>query len=91
MIQTFSPYHMPIDDECNEWQQWKARMWNQLADGIRSHPGMAALEQWMIRSQREKRCIDCGEPCTKEHFHQSILIKCVKGYYHCPECQALYD
>ena len=72
----------------NDWQRWKIRMDNQMRRQF-THPGLAPLEQFMIRSQREKRCIDCGEPSTD--FQESILIKSVKGYYHCTDCQALYD
>ena len=72
----------------NSWVRWKIKIDNQMTRQF-THPGLAPLEQFMIRSQREKRCIDCGEPSTD--FQESILIKSVKGYYHCPDCQALYD
>lgn len=78
--------HMEVDG--NDWQQWKARIWNSMADRF-GYPGLAPLEQWMLRSQKEKRCINCGDPTTAST--ESVLIKSVRLYYHCPKCQALYD
>ena len=77
-------------EEGNDWERWKIRMYNQMARQF-THPGLAPLEQYMIRSQREKRCIDCGDPCSPDRFMDSVLVKSVKGYYHCAECEALYD
>ena len=77
-------------EEGNEWQRWKIRMYNQMARQF-DHPGLAPLEQYMKRSQREKRCIDCGDPCGPDRFMESVLIKSVKGYYGCAECEKLYD
>ena len=80
-------------EEGNDWQRWMVRMSNQIWRRTGGTPltNMCVLEQYYTRSQREKRCYNCGEPCGKDRFYQSILIKVVKGYYHCPECRASYD
>ena len=77
-------------EEGNDWQRWKIRMYNQLARQF-ERPQLSALEQYMKRSFKEKRCIDCGDSCGPDHFMESILIKSVQGYYSCPECMASYD
>lgn len=77
-------HHMTVDG--NEWQQWKARIWNQIADMMQGPPGLAPLEQWMRRSAKEKRCVDCGAPGTVKE--ESVLIKAVSHYYHCDDCAA---
>lgn len=68
----------------NEWQQWKARVWNQIAASIQGHPGLAPLEQWMRRSAKEKRCIECGKPGQVRE--ESIIVACVSHYWMCDEC-----
>lgn len=73
--------HMPV--EGNDWEQWKARVWNVMADRF-GHPGLAPLEQWTWRSNRERRCIDCGEPGTVRQ--ESGLIKVVSHYWFCDGC-----
>jgi len=70
--------------EGNEWEQWKMRVWNQMARHFGHHPGLAPLEQWMRRSRKERRCIICGEPGVKEV--KSVLIACVPSYWTCAEC-----
>ena len=71
----------------NEWQQWCQRMWNQIARG--GYPGLAPLEQYMRRSLKEKRCIDCGEPGTV--YQESVIVPAVAGYYFCPDCAHYWE
>lgn len=73
---------MPV--EGNAWEQWKARVWNQMAERFNAYPGLAPLEQWTWRSFKEKRCIECGDPGTERQ--QSHLIKVVDHYWMCAEC-----
>lgn len=79
-----SLYQMPV--EGNEWEQWKARIWNAMS--ARFYPGLAALEQYMLRSQEEKRCVECGEAGTAKQ--ESVLIKSVSHYYFCDDCDAYW-
>lgn len=69
--------------EGNDWEQWKARMFNQMVDQFGS-PGFAPLEQYTLRSKKEKRCIECGAAGTVQQ--KSILIKCVSHYWMCDSC-----
>ena len=75
-------YHMEVSG--NEWEQWRARVWNQLASGLRGYPGLAPVEQWMLRSRKERRCVQCGEPGAEEQ--DSMLIASVRSYWLCAEC-----
>ncbi len=78
--------HMPI--EGNDWQQWRARIWNQIADAFGTYPGLAPLEQWMLRSKRERRCVDCGEPGSV--WEQSVIVASVRHYWLCAGCDRYY-
>jgi hypothetical protein len=73
--------HMPV--EGNEWEQWRAKIWNQMSDRF-GYPGLAPLEQWMRRSRKEKRCIECGE--TGGVRQESIIVAAVDHYWLCVEC-----
>ena len=75
-------YHMDVDG--NDWEQWRARIWNQLASGLRGYPGLAPLEQWMLRSAKERRCVQCGEPGEVEE--DSVLVASVRRYWLCGSC-----
>ena len=70
------------------WAEWKDAIWNQMADRF-GHPGLAPLEQYMIRSEREKRCVDCGEPGTISKA--SVIIPRVKTYWMCDDCNAYWE
>jgi hypothetical protein len=78
--------HMPVAG--NDWEQWRARIWNQIADGFQGHPGLAPLEQWMRRSHKEKRCIECGDPGTIQQ--DSIIVASVDSYFLCQPCDTYY-
>jgi len=70
--------------EGNAWEQWKMRLWNQMVREFHTYPGLAPLEQWMRRSHKERRCLNCGEPGTNEV--KSLLIACVRSYWLCAAC-----
>ena len=78
--------YMPV--EGNDWEQWRARIWNQIAQMV-GYPGLAPLEQWMRRSRAEKRCIECGAAGTIKH--ESIIVKAVNLYWMCDECDAYWQ
>ena len=80
-------YHMPV--EGTDWQQWRARMWNQIADRVRGHPRLSPLEQWMLRSRKEQRCVECGEEGTIKCLG-SPLVPSVSHYFMCQECDTYY-
>lgn len=69
--------------EGNEWEQWKARVFNQMVEQF-GNPGLVPLEQHMWRSKRERRCIECGGPPDVEF--KSIIIAVVSHYYMCQSC-----
>lgn len=77
---------MPL--EGNGWQQWRARIWNQMVRHLHCYPGLAPLEQWMWRSQKEERCIECGAPGTVEQ--KSVIVAAVDHYYLCTACDTFY-
>lgn len=81
-------YLMPV--EGTEWEQWKARIWNQLYLMLQGNPGLSALEQWTRRSAKEKRCVECGEH-TDNKIEGGGLIKSVAFYFMCPECVSYYE
>ena len=81
-------HHMPV--EGSDWEQWKARIWNQIADGLHGYPGLAPLEQWMWRSQKERRCIDCGSPGEVEQVGGG-LIASVRSYWMCQPCHDWHE
>jgi hypothetical protein len=73
----------------SEWQAWKERMWDQLVHQFYPDHGLCAQEQYTRRSQRERRCIECGEPGTVKQ--ESVLIKAVSHYYLCDACNAYWE
>ena len=68
----------------SDWQRWKENIWDQMVRHFHCYPGLAPLEQWILRSNREKRCVECGEPGTVRQ--ESVLIKVVDHYWMCAEC-----
>ncbi|KKL47774.1 hypothetical protein LCGC14_2332150 [marine sediment metagenome] len=76
---------MPVTG--NQWEQWRARIWNAIAARV-GYPGLAPLEQWMLRSRKEKRCIQCGNPGTVQQ--ESVLIASVDHYFMCGPCDAYH-
>lgn len=77
---------MPV--EGNDWEQWKARVWNALVARF-GYPGLAPLEQWIVRSYKERRCVECGAPGT--HQHESVLVKVVPHYWMCDDCHKYWE
>lgn len=73
--------YMPI--EGNDWERWRAIIWNSMALRF-GYPGLAPLEQWMRRSKREKRCLECGAAGTIQE--ESVIVKAVSHYWMCAEC-----
>ena len=81
----------PVTPDLNDWERWKAETWNALTRGLEGYPGLAPLEQYMLRSQRERRCIDCGAPGTVPvERTEASLVKTVAVYYHCDGCAAYW-
>ena len=74
-VNTYNPALQHMEVSGNDWEQWRARIWNQMADGFRAYPGLAPLEQWMRRSKKEKRCIECGELGTVKQ--ESVIVASV--------------
>lgn len=72
-----------------EWQTWREGIWNVMVERFNGHPGLAPLEQYMLRSRKEKRCVDCGELGTVEH--KSVIVPSVSHYYMCAECDDYYN
>lgn len=68
----------------NEWKRWRMRIWNQMAVGLGGYPGLAPLEQWMRRSHKERRCVECGDPGEAEQ--ESVLVLSVRSYWLCADC-----
>lgn len=79
-------FYQPVKG--NEWEQWKARMWNTLVDQF-GYPGFTALEQYMRRSKREQRCIECGAPGTVKHT--SYIVAAVPHYWMCQSCHDYWE
>lgn len=78
-------FYQPV--EGNDWEQWRARMWNQMVDQF-GYPGLAPLEQYMKRSHRERRCVECGEPGTVNQV--SVIIPAVADYWMCDACDTYW-
>lgn len=76
-------------DSESEWESWKQRVWNAVTIRCGAHPGLVPLEQYMLRSHKEKRCIECGEPGTVQQ--RSALILSVAGYYFCADCAYFWE
>ena len=79
----------PIDEIRTEWQQWHDQLWESMTERF-GYPGLAHLEQLMIRSRREKRCVDCGAAGTSRQTGGG-LVKSVDHYYFCDDCAAYWD
>jgi len=70
------------------WQEWK----DAIADSMMhrfERPGLCILEQYVLRSQKEKRCIVCGDAGTKRQ--ESVLIKSASHYWMCDECADYWE
>ena len=85
LAQPIYPDEMPVTG--NEWEQWRAHIWNTIAARV-GYPGLAPLEQWMLRSRKERRCIQCGEAGTVPH--DSKLVASVDHYFMCGPCDAYH-
>jgi hypothetical protein len=51
--------------------------------------GMACTEQYLWRSGKERRCVECGDPGTVQF--KSELIASVASYWLWAECNAWYE
>ena len=71
-----------------DWYGWKERLWDAMAERY-GYPGLAHMEQVVLRSKKETRCAECGAPGTVRH--DSSLIKSVSHYFVCDECHAYYE
>lgn len=61
-------------------------MWNQL-EAQYGYPGLAALEQYMWRSHKETRCVECGDPGTaKQERSRVSLVQSIPFYWMCGDC-----
>lgn len=69
------------------WAEYRENLWNQM-EARMGYPGLAHMEQLVWRSSREKVCAECGGPGEREQ--PSTLIKSVKRYYLCGECDDYY-
>lgn len=77
--------------DTDEWAAWSQRVWDTLAARF-DRPHMAYLEQRMMRSQREQRCVQCGDAGTvREDSGPHSLIHSVSHYWLCADCDAYYN
>ena len=72
----------------NDWQQWKDKIWDSMTAAY-GYCGLAILEQYTVRSNKEGRCIECGAKGT--HKQKSHLIRSVDHYWFCDECAAYWE
>lgn len=73
-----------------EWYAWKTAIWDSMAARF-GYPGLAPLEQYMLRSQKEQRCVECGLPGTQPQGRSAYsLVQAVKCYWFCDECAAYW-
>ena len=82
--------HMAICKRRNTqtWSEWKAAIWTSMERDF-GYPGLAPLEQYMHRSKKEKRCVECGEPGTERHT--SHIVASVPFFWMCPECHTYWE
>jgi hypothetical protein len=59
-------------------------------EAVRRHfnDGMVELEQRMLRSRKNKACIECDAPGTARQ--ESVLIKSVSHYWFCEDCDTYW-
>lgn len=65
------------------WSEWKDAVWTSMEQRF-GYPGLAPLEQYMIRSKKERRCVECGDLGTVQHG--SMIVKSVSHYFMCADC-----
>lgn len=70
------------------WHEWKDALYERCYSRFPKDGGMVAQEQLTLRSNHEKRCIDCGAPGSIQKV--SVLIKSVPCYYFCDGCEAYW-
>ena len=87
-MNTYFPAPQHIEASGNVWEQCRTRSWNLTGEGFRAYPGPAPLEQWMRRSKKEKRCIECGELGTVKQ--ESVIVASVDHYYLCEPCDTYF-
>lgn len=69
------------------WREWKDKIHDSMQAHLGFRPGLAVLEQHMIRSEVEQRCIECGEPGTvAQERTEHSLVKSVARYWFCQSC-----
>jgi hypothetical protein len=70
-----------------DWYTWKDRIWTSMEARF-GYPGLAPLEQYMLRSAKEQRCVECGDPGTQQQA--SVLVASVKHYWMCDDCDTYW-
>ena len=88
MANTILPEHPATILRRDEWADWRGRIWDSMEARF-GYPGLAPLEQYMLRSRKERRCVECGDPGTARQ--ESILIKSVSHYFMCADCDQHYN
>jgi hypothetical protein len=69
------------------WREWKTRIHESMQEHLGFRPGLAVLEQHLIRSAAEQRCVDCGAPGTvPQDRTPHSLVKSVQRYWFCQSC-----
>jgi hypothetical protein len=69
------------------WREWKARIHESMQEHLGFRPGLAVLEQHMIRCAAEQRCVDCGGRGTvPQDRTPHSLVKSVQRYWFCDDC-----
>jgi hypothetical protein len=69
------------------WAEWREAIWDSMERRF-GYPGLAPLEQYMLRSRKERRCVECGAPGTVEH--RSHIVASVDTYWMCAGCDAYW-
>jgi len=79
-------------NEKEPWETWKEKVWESMK-GLGPHgglAGLAAFEQYALRSNAEKRCIDCGAPGVVK-VEAGKYCQAVKHYWVCQNCHDFWQ
>lgn len=79
---------LPSDEAQTEWLTWSEGIRRQIEGPLRDRLRLAqlsVLEQRMLRSKAEQRCIECGLPGV-ERLEGGGLVQSVDHYWFCAEC-----
>lgn len=74
-------------NDAQTWQEWSDALWDAMERRY-GYPGLAHLEQKMLRSKREQRCVECGDAGTEQQ--ESTLIASVSHYWMCADCDSYW-